>query len=461
MYFEWCKKSGFPPSLEKTRKQLEQELARAQEQAAELKRHAKLHRNPRQIIEAAFRGEIKAFDVKRPQLKALCETIECSRTKPKAGGNADDARELFLWALDHTDFLLESLTFGRTSYPVAEALLKIHDRKALWLRPLEAWEKPSHNAGRQFSSLLRHLFAKYPVPHFMDQAWVAHEDGAYRYRDWFIHIGLGHNIRTANTPVKMTKMMAHHFLQAPDSYRIEDAFRWGEVHALGGDKRLTEAILGSRLGAAVSEDEFWTSVIKFFVANPMLDRRHVGPIVDYLHDQKYHTRQMINEAGELVNIPPPQPNLTMRGRTAASLLVQVERWHGMLARVRGAENVRFKLSGHKPGTFITGSDDRQVVWTFRELLNTHELIEEGRKMKHCVSSYARSCVEGRCSIWAMEAQSRIGLEKCQTLEVSRDGAIVQCRGRQNRYPTEPEISIVKRWAEYANLTISPYALPSG
>jgi hypothetical protein len=227
---------------------------------------------------------------------------------------------------------MESVSFGDRTYLYIDALIKLNSRRGQWIRPLEAWHASSHNRRRQFSSLARHLLAQYPVPGFMDSAWFRSDKGSYRMRDWFVHVGSGRNIRTAKTPIRLTKRMAHYLLEAPDDYTIESALRWGQVHALGGDRRLTEALLSTRIGDSFENDDFWGSVIRFFIANPLLDRSHVGPIVDYLLHQKYETREMLVGPGVVEQLPPPQPLLSMRGRTPESLLKHVELWHHEMGR---------------------------------------------------------------------------------------------------------------------------------
>lgn len=452
-YLDWCRKHSFQATLEKNRKEIEAELAFAERQRTEVVRQARLYHNPRKLIEAMFRGEVMAAGLKRPQLQRLCQSIE--RTSPKEASRKS-LLGLLLWAEAGTDFLFQSFTFGRSEYLAADALIKLNERRGQWVRKLEDWKSPSHNARRQFASLIRHLVARFPVPEFMDAAWMRHEQGSRKLREWYLHIASGKNIRTANTPIPLTKLMAHHFLEAPDSSSIEDAFRWGQVHALGGDATLTAALLGTRIGTNFSNNEFWESVIRFFVANPMLDRRHVGPVIDYLYAQKFQTREIVDPEGRVTIEPPPQPNLQMRGRAAGSLLAQVERWHQVLGRTKGAENLYFKASGFKEMSFRTGSKEAPVIWRFRELHSGNDLIAEGKAMRHCVASYARSCAAGQCSIWTMEVDRRMGLEKAQTIEVTKQGTIVQCRGRQNRLPSAGELEIVRRWAEAADLTISPY-----
>ena len=96
------------------------------------------------------------------------------------------------------------------------------------------------------------------------------------------------------------------------------------------------------------------------------------------------------------------------------------------------------------------------TWVIRELLSTAELIAEGRAMQHCVASYAHACTKGHCSIWAMELHTRSGVEKRQTIEVTRQRTIVQSRGKANRLPTARELNVLRRWADTNNLTLSSF-----
>jgi hypothetical protein len=84
------------------------------------------------------------------------------------------------------------------------------------------------------------------------------------------------------------------------------------------------------------------------------------------------------------------------------------------------------------------------------------LIEEGRRMRHCVATYAEVCAAGECSIWAMELHRPGGLEKRQTVEIDRHGVIVQSRGRQNRLPNQGEFDVLRQWSRDAGLSIGPY-----
>jgi hypothetical protein len=326
-----------------------------------------------------------------------------------------------------------------------------------WKRLFEEWRPESHNPDRQFSSLARHLWASYHVPLFMDNAWF---HGNLTQQEWFRHIGAGKNIRTAaNLPIPLTKIMAHHFLTAPDSYSINGAVRWAQVHGLGGDKRLADALLEIKIAHDFRDNDFWLSVLRFFIRNPLLDPIHINPIIDFIWSRKYENRIVFVDAGVAEELGPEQPNFSMRGRTVDSLLAAVDVWHRKLGREAKSGNLQWKKSPREPFSFVEGSKQNKnmKVWRIRELLSSSELIAEGRAMQHCVASYARSCHNGSCSIWTMDAETEEGMEKLLTLEVNNAGNLIrQVRGKRNRRQTEKEKEVVQRWATREGLALASY-----
>jgi hypothetical protein len=289
----------------------------------------------------------------------------------------------------------------------------------------------------------------------MDSVWFRRDAGSHRLRDWFILIGSGGSLRTARTPILLTKRMTHSLLEAPDRYSVEQALRWGQIHGLGGDSRLTEALISTRLGQSFEHEDFWVTVIRFFIRNPLLDRRHVGPIVDYLQHQRFESRTVFVALGVREQRPPPQPNLSMHGRSVEGLLRQVQRWHDELGRRTATGNQHWEPSGIGGMEFQTGTEGKTLrVWRIRELLTAADLQEEGRAMRHCVATYAGSCAAKRCSIWALEVESYAGIEKRQTVEVNSHKVIVESRGKLNSLPTQQDLEMLNRWATAQALQVS-------
>jgi hypothetical protein len=68
-------------------------------------------------------------------------------------------------------------------------------------------------------------------------------------------------------------------------------------------------------------------------------------------------------------------------------------------------------------------------------------------------TYKSACMRGDVSIWSMTCEFPIGrMNRGVTMEVTRNGRIVQCRGFANRPPQANEAMTAKRWAREHALT---------
>ena len=90
--------------------------------------------------------------------------------------------------------------------------------------------------------------------------------------------------------------------------------------------------------------------------------------------------------------------------------------------------------------------DGTVIWKFRELLSTAELVSEGEVLQHCVGEYDQACYEGRSKIWSLGCDHGAGTKRILTIEVVEEETITEIRGYRNRRPTPKESNIVRRWA---------------
>ena len=453
-YFDWCWANGFDGTFEKSRADLREELEAHEAQLARRRKHNRLHKNPGAFLEAVCRGELSSDEIDRPHFKRTAAEIEASN-------ESEDVRESLLdmlVTLSRYDDLIFQSAPDQADTPYVRGLIKLHDRKALWLRPLDEWKPKSKNLDRKFGELTHHLFDKFgDVPRFMEAAWLRNDRPSWRYRDWYVHLGRGHNLRTAKSPVPLTKKMAHHFLGAPDNYTVEQAVRWGQMRALGAGENAVHAAIATRLGRSFENEEFWFTVLRFIADNPMLDPRQIGPIIDYLHNQRFEPEEIEIAPGQWRQEPPPQPRLSMNGRTVDTLLSQVDEWHRSLGRFRDVSGERYVEAGFKGFAVEKGSKDKRVLWAIRQLRSAKDLQLESKALKHCVASYHWSCARGDCTIWSLSSCSNgKDYERRQTIEVDRNGMIVQCRGLANRDPSSEEWAIVNDWARETNLRISSY-----
>jgi hypothetical protein len=460
-YIDWCARHKFSRRTDKHWRMRLKERAFANNAVAvaRLAQKKQESRRPEKFIERIFKAEITEDKVTEPDLKAICRAYKSAQQSP-------ETRDAFRRLLQHVGAsgLIVGYTvfaqFGRQAgNTYVDGLLALARHSRHWIRPVVEWKPQTHKIRRQFASLARHLFAQWPVPSFMDSVWFRGNGRvAVRQQEWFLHIGLGQNIRTAELPLAYTKRMAHHFMLAPASLTVEGALRWGQIRGLGGSERLARAAIATWLDTEFAHDDFWVAVIRFFIANPMLDLAQLGPIIDYIQDQRFTSHEVFVAPGVIERRGPPQPNFTMKGRTPASLLRQVEAWHRSLAKVQQPK-AEWVPSGIKAFEFVEGIErgENLKVWTLTELLSTKALVAEGRKMKHCVATYGHSCASGSTSIWTMEVESFEGQSKILTVEVRNATRLIcQARGKCNMLPGEKHRGILRRWAEKAGLTLANY-----
>ena len=468
-YRAWCDRHGFSRRTQKHWRQRLKERAFATRAAADarLARKKSELRRPERVIERIFRGEVPEDVVTQPYLGAVCRAYEAAK---QCRHTRRALLRLLLHVCRYGDLLsLEPVIaeYGcQEGNSLVEGVIALGRRWAGWQRPVEDWRPRTHNSLRQFSSLARHLFACWPVPAFMDSVWFrGNSQEAVRRQGWFLHVGRGENIRTADLPLPYTKRMAQHFMQAPSDLSVESALRWGQIHAMGGNERLVRGVVATRLGTDFEHEEFWATVLLWLVAHPMLDTARIGPIVDYIHHQKFVSQTVFQPPYRVFTAPgvierqgPPQPNFEMKGRTPESLLRQVDAWHRQLARVEqpAAEWAR---SGIGSFEFVEGSEQsgNLRIWTVRELVSTKSLFAEGRTMKHCVATYARSCAHGQCSIWTMELETFEGKRKVLTIEVNNAARLIcQARGKCNALPGEKHRGLLQRWAQQSGLRVASF-----
>lgn len=146
----------------------------------------------------------------------------------------------------------------------------------------------------------------------------------------------------------------------------------------------------------------------------------------------------------------------MKGRTLHSVLRLVDEWHKQLGKQSKVPTLAW--TGCKIGEFefVEGTDHvgNMRRWIITELLNNVELLEEGRRMRHCVATYAESCAKKRTAIWSMKIENNEGRKHVLTIEVDlMTKTICQVRGRCNRLPKEHEKEVIRRWAAQQGIRV--------
>jgi hypothetical protein len=309
-------------------------------------------------------------------------------------------------------------------------------------RAITDWKRKSHNPEKQLKDIAKHCFVKYEVPAFMYEAWL---DTNRKYMSWFIELARGNSVKSlSKVPIKLTKKSAHYFLQAPASYTIEMALRRAQALSFGTDELVAERIAHSSLSRNNFEHEdFWETVIQFFMNQTMLDFNKMNEILDYL-----------------ANCIRNNAEYSIKGRTITSLTRQSDEWH-VTEAIHNASMV--ELFTWKPSlnsSLIIRAKQEKETKKYRlfELCSSKELIAEGKKMNHCVASYARSCCVKVTSIFSLRCSSFLkGQETLATIEVDlRSQTIVQAKARFNKPISGSAKKIMNDWAVQHDLKIGKW-----
>ena len=235
-------------------------------------------------------------------------------------------------------------------------------------------------------------------------------------------------------------------MQAPKDFTPIQAIKFAEITSLGGSEQMARALLNTRIGTEFSNErkEFYDSIIRYFVKHPMLDIDQYGPIIDYVIEQKYGGYHLA-----------AKPNLVMKDRDPNTLLREVDNWHKMLGEIKATAAEHWGRCSVEEFTTKIGSNEHAVEYNIQEIINKHELVLEGKKLRHCVATYASSCKAGYVSIWSLWSKDYLNNTKKLITIALRQRSVVETRGFANRRPNAQEINIIYQWSRAEGIAYSP------
>jgi hypothetical protein len=320
-----------------------------------------------------------------------------------------------------------------------------------WIRPLCEWQPTSRPVREELRALTAHLLAKFPTPHFMDIVWHEPYGGeAALQQSWFIAIARGSSFRSLELPIPLTQKMEHFARQAPDHFKIFEALRFGEILALGGTPELAKAISKTRLGRKAENALFWRTVIQFLASHPDFPLSRIFDLVELIQLFKFGSEQIRTPNG-IETRPPFWPDFRIEGRTTSSLLRLIKESHVNPNHTNTLSN-DWKPSIHSPFRYVQPRNDGSVLeWSIIELLNTGALQAEGRALRHCVAIYDYDCEAGESSIWSLRLRIGAKEKRMATIEVLRDGRIVQVKAKLNARPNPCAVKVIRHWAKRERL----------
>ena len=224
--------------------------------------------------------------IRNLQLQKHCRTLgKTFRSKPDSRypGLRIASRELFSEVASRCR-LLESP--NPLSKDIVPALIRVAIYSGQWIRSPSSWcANPSAGAEDQWSDLLRHLFARWPMPRFFDSAWLQPGIPVYLERDWFCHVARGGSWRKAHhMPPSISAAALHGAMQAPDHLSVRQALRWGQLMALDASPQLVEEVLATSMVRDLSNDAIWLRLMAKVSGSNDFKPRNFGIIADLLLD---------------------------------------------------------------------------------------------------------------------------------------------------------------------------------
>jgi hypothetical protein len=307
---------------------------------------------------------------------------------------------------------------------------------------------------KRFIDLVRFCFAHYRVPAHLEQVWLESvEDdfvdrvtapdrhaigraGAPDLRRWYLIAAQGGSLYKQEAHPWLSKQECHHFLTAPAEITSPRLAMWYAVaRAQSDSKDAALKVARSKIAGYSIASTWWKEAARFFARNPIA-LHEIDDLADFLIVAKQQDAAF-----------------TLKGRTLVTLRRRTEDWHRSLRRSQAMMGGNWIGSPLPDIDYTTGKEHHQAVWRFRQIKTGDGLFCEGQRMHHCVAGYRFACMQGNVSIWSLSSEFPIGtVNRGVTMEVMKDGRIVQCRGFANRLPYANEVTMVKRWASEHGLT---------
>jgi hypothetical protein len=337
----------------------------------------------------------------------------------------------------------------RNDIPVAYHRFFINDPDTCKIRTR------SHSRMKQVMEVIKHSFNKFPVPKILEQAWfITLNQGRYNeetkieqcnpalqlegmakedFKLWYICVATGGSLYKDYVKDILTKKEVYTFLSCPFNINLKQAVIYAVAKCAGANDGMALRIAKSK----ISERRFisfWKDVIKFFAMNTPESIAMINDLTDYI-EFKYNENRECTVLGH--------------GFTVDSLKKKMKDWHWSMGRLKAMGHAVWTGALIPNQEFITKDEYKEnVTWNFNQILDAQSLAKEGNQMRHCVYSYKDRCIRGDCSIWSLTSTDSYGHSKRRlTIELNREGRIVQVRGLANRSPHAEEYKMIETWSK--------------
>lgn len=250
------------------------------------------------------------------------------------------------------------------------------------------------------------------------------------------------------------------FLQHDDISSLKKEFF---IFDIINDKKVTSDLLGEVYSTSFVE---YCHYVKNRIFNDaFFERNQVKPVYDYVKAKINEVAQKQREDRAAANDQSICYFYHLNHHEPYSLLEGMQGWHRTLHKTKNKTIQSWKKSDvilefeDVKYRNIEKEEDKlkhQNISTTAiiEINTSAGLSEEGRNMRHCVSSYARSCVHGNTRIFSLRKKhfSSHFAKSFATIEVREESRIVQAKAVKNEALTTEDKNIVAKWASKNGLS---------
>lgn len=338
-----------------------------------------------------------------------------------------------------------------TELAIVPMLVRLCAYHASWIRQPEDWQPVHDDARAQWAHFLRHLLARYPVPAFLDCAWLVKGSLDHFERDCWCALASGRSLRRVpGFPRSVPGHVLHRALLEAKSGSLSEAVWRAQLRELRAGPALSEAVLASRVVSELGRHDWWVRLVAKFACT---GDQHAGvfalctdavssienhrgpahaaqllrlPLGDLIRHCTAYVTHLLNSHGHLLTDEQVRAAAERRelSRLAAS------RWRPMMS--------------HEAPSMIHGGH-----WRIVELCSRAELECEGKAMRHCVARYAGRCRNGLSAIFSLRHQSGAddSWDSYATIEVRpRTRRIVQVKAWANHPVNNTAWRMIQLWA---------------
>jgi hypothetical protein len=334
---------------------------------------------------------------------------------------------------------------------------------------------------KQTLELVRHVFQKYQTPSFMNYIWnteTKFQNGGGHYNRnrqqvttrpfrrnfehelWFVCVATGGSLHKEYFKEFFTKRETHTFLNCKHDLTIPEALVYAVCKADGASEGSALRVARTKL-VEKKLNEFWKHAMRFFAKEEKITISEINDLVDYLDNRRRENevQRIEGPKGQYTLIPRPKFELAGSGYTVASLFKKMKDWHYDLRRFKEMGEASWEGRDLEDSFFtLKTPNNKDTRWSFRQIKTAKALQQEGNAQRHCVYGYKDRCIRGDVSIWSLlqvEDEYGVPMERRKlTIEVTKDGVIVQARGVANRPATNGELTLLSSWASKNGLYMS-------